>query len=156
MYRRLLSICLYFLFGLRYFVGFVIGKVIQLGRFNFRFSNDYFYGKNIWYRSVYTLCDTKAANDAANSPVFGEAGTRKKVTPSRGLSWYLKWAGTIALLVGAACTSFEIVPLNLFLSSIGCLFWLIVGILWLDRALIVLNTIVGCIYFIGLMRYFLW
>ena len=156
MYRRLLSIGLYFLFGLRYFVGYVLGKVIQLGRFNFRFSNDYFYGKNIWYRSVYTLCDTKAANDAANSPVFGEAGTRKKVTPSRGLSWYLKWAGTIALLVGAACTSFEIVPLNLFLSSIGCLFWLIVGILWLDRALIVLNIIVGSIYFIGLIRYFLW
>ena len=45
MYRRLKAIGLYFLFGLRYFVGYVLGKVIQLGRFNFRFSNDYFYGK---------------------------------------------------------------------------------------------------------------
>jgi hypothetical protein len=90
----------------------------------------------------------------ANSLVFGKGSTRKKVTPSRGLSWYLKWAGTICILLGAACTSFEIIPLNLILSGTGCLFWLVVGVLWWDRALILLNVIVASIYFVGLIRHF--
>ena len=87
---------------------------------------------------------------------------KNNITPSvaakaiyaRGLSWYLKWAGTICILLGAACTSFEIIPLNLILSGTGCLFWLVVGVLWWDRALILLNIIVSSIYFIGLIRYF--
>ena len=78
-----------------------------------------------------------------------------KAIHARGLSWYLKWAGTICILSGAACTSFEIIPLNLILSGTGCLFWLVVGVLWWDRALILLNIIVSSIYFIGLIRHFI-
>ena len=78
-----------------------------------------------------------------------------KVTPSHGLSWYLKWAGTISLLVGAACTSLDIVPINLFLSTLGGVFWLVVGILCWDKSLILLNICVGSIYFAGFVRYYL-
>tara|TARA_R110000824_G_scaffold199396_2_gene383345 strand:- start:524 stop:799 length:276 start_codon:yes stop_codon:yes gene_type:complete len=80
---------------------------------------------------------------------------RDKVTPSHGLSWYLKWAGTFCILFGAACTSWNIVPLNLILSTSGGVLWFIVGILWSDKSLILLNLCVGSIYFIGLIRYFL-
>jgi len=79
----------------------------------------------------------------------------KKVTPSHGLSWYLKWAGTICILVGAACTALDIVPINLFLSTLGGVFWLVVGILWWDKSLILLNICVGSIYFAGFVRYYL-
>ena len=78
---------------------------------------------------------------------------RDKVTPSQGLSWYLKWAGTFCILFGAACTAWNIIPLNLILSTLGGALWLTVGILWSDRSLILLNFFVGGIYFIGLMRH---
>ena len=77
-----------------------------------------------------------------------------KAIHARSLSWYLMWAGTICILSGAACTCFEIIPLNIILSGTGWLFWLVVGVLWWDRALILLNIIVSSIYFIGLIRYF--
>lgn len=80
---------------------------------------------------------------------------RTKVTPSTGLSWYLKWAGTICILTGAACTSLELFPLNLILSTSGGVFWFVVGIIWLDRSLMLLNFCVGLIYFAGLLRYYL-
>jgi len=81
--------------------------------------------------------------------------TRDKVTPSQGLSWYLKWAGTFCILFGAGCTAWNIIPLNLILSTAGGVFWFMVGILWLDRSLILLNFCVGLIYFAGLLRYYL-
>lgn len=78
----------------------------------------------------------------------------KKVTPTGDLSWYLKWCGTGCILVGAACTAFNIIPINLVLSTLGGVFWLIVGFLWADRSLILLNAAVGSIYFIGLVKYY--
>ena len=80
---------------------------------------------------------------------------RDKVTPSQGLSWYLKWAGSFCILFGAACTAFNIVPLNLMLSTLGGVLWFIVGILWWDKSLILLNLCVGSIYFVGLVRHYL-
>ena len=76
------------------------------------------------------------------------------LTPSNGLSWYLKWAGTVCILVGAGCTAFNIMPINLYLSALGGVFWFIVGILWWDKSLMLLNLCVGFIYLAGLVRYY--
>ena len=80
---------------------------------------------------------------------------RDKITPAHGLSWYLKWAGTFCILFGATCTDWNIIPLNLILSTLGGALWLTVGVLWSDRSLILLNFFVGGIYFIGLVRHIL-
>ena len=76
----------------------------------------------------------------------------KKVTPRGDLSWYIKWTGSMFLIVAMMMTSVNIFPLNLYVALVGMTGWLIVGILWHDRALIVLNAVSVAIYGLGIMN----
>ena len=76
----------------------------------------------------------------------------KKVTPKGDLSWYIKWTGSLFLIVAMMMTSANIFPLNLYVALVGMTGWLIVGILWHDRALIVLNAVSVAIYGVGIMN----
>ena len=76
----------------------------------------------------------------------------KKVTPKGDLSWYIKWTGSMFLIVAMMMTSVNIFPLNLYVALVGMTGWLIVGILWHDRALIVLNAVSVAIYGLGIMN----
>ena len=70
----------------------------------------------------------------------------KKVTPRYDLSWYIKWFSSITLIIAMMFTAVELFPINLFIANIGFIGWLVVGMLWHDRALIVLNSISLAIY----------
>ena len=59
----------------------------------------------------------------------------KKITPKGDLSWYVKWASSITLIVAMLFTSVNIFPLNLYIV-IRFIGWFIVGMLWHDRALL--------------------
>ena len=61
-------------------------------------------------------------------------------TPLHTLDWYIKWFSSIVLMVGILLTANNIYPLNLYFHFVGIGGWLIVGILWNDRSLIVVNT----------------
>ena len=76
----------------------------------------------------------------------------KKITPKGDLSWYIKWTGSLFLIVAMMMTSANIFPLNLYVALVGMTGWLIVGILWHDRALIVLNAVSVSIYGVGIMN----
>ena len=76
----------------------------------------------------------------------------KKVTPRYDLSWYIKWTGSIFLIVAMMMTSANIFPMNLYVALVGMIAWLVVGILWHDRALIVLNAISVAIYLTGIVN----
>jgi hypothetical protein len=76
----------------------------------------------------------------------------KKITPKGDLSWYIKWTGSMFLIVAMMMTSVNIFPLNLYVALVGMIGWLIVGILWHDRALIVLNAVSVAIYGLGIMN----
>ena len=78
----------------------------------------------------------------------------KKVTPRGDLSWYIKWASSITLIIAMMFTAVELFPLNMFIAKIGFIGWLIVGMLWHDRSLIVLNAISLAIYSMGILNYF--
>ena len=56
------------------------------------------------------------------------------------------------LIVAMMMTSVNIFPLNLYVALVGMTGWLIVGILWHDRALIVLNAVSVAIYGLGIMN----
>ena len=64
----------------------------------------------------------------------------KKVTPTHTFDWYVKWGATFFALA-ALCTraaGYDGYDLAFALNSaVG---WLLVGILWHDRALLVLNA----------------
>ena len=77
-----------------------------------------------------------------------------KVTPLHDLSWYIKWASTIFIILGMITTALNLFPFNMFVHLIGVTGWLFVGILWHDRALIVLNSISLAIYTLGIINYF--
>ena len=52
-------------------------------------------------------------------------------------------------------TSHNIYPLNLYVSSVGFLGWILVGFLWNDRAIIVVHLISLVIYMTGLINHLL-
>jgi len=65
----------------------------------------------------------------------------KTVTPTSGLSWYLKWFSSVIIIIGILLTSNNLYPWNMMFHGVGLLGWLIVAILWNDRALLVVNSV---------------
>ena len=72
---------------------------------------------------------------------------------SMGLDWYIKWFASIVLIIGAAVTALDMYPYNMYFQFVGITGWLIVGILWKDWALIVVNTVGSLILFAGIIHY---
>jgi len=77
----------------------------------------------------------------------------KKVTPRGDLSWYIKWASSITLIFAMLFTSANMFPINLYIANIGFIGWLVVGMLWHDRSLIVLNAVSLAIYTLGILNH---
>ena len=66
---------------------------------------------------------------------------------------WLKWLATAALIVGAVLTSMDIRPWNIWAFNVGNLAWIVVGIMWREWSLIVLNVGLTVIYAVGLLRW---
>ena len=77
----------------------------------------------------------------------------KKITPLHTTDWYIKWAASITLLFGMILTTNEVYPLNIFVHMIGLIGWLVVSLMWNDRALIVINAVGVAIMANGLVKY---
>jgi len=72
-----------------------------------------------------------------------------------GWVYYVKWISTFFVLVSVACRSVEEIPkiYDVVFSWVGTAGWLYVALAWKDRALIILNTVVGFMLFTALLRY---
>tara|TARA_B100000700_G_scaffold71376_2_gene79446 strand:- start:6507 stop:6767 length:261 start_codon:yes stop_codon:yes gene_type:complete len=77
-----------------------------------------------------------------------------KMTPYKTKDWYIKWGASIVLIVGIILTSNNIYPLNLYFDIVGLTGWFIVGMIWNDRALIVINVVSLAILINGLVTYY--
>jgi len=56
--------------------------------------------------------------------------------------WYLKWVASVIILCAMSIRGTpELAPLDLQLSIVGVFLWLIVSLVWKDRALILLNGV---------------
>ena len=80
----------------------------------------------------------------------------KSATPRYTLDWYIKWIASIIVLTAMSLRGIEGMQMwDLGLSIVGIFLWLIVSILWKDRALVLLNG-VGLLFLINnLLRYFM-
>jgi ABC-type siderophore export system fused ATPase/permease subunit len=67
------------------------------------------------------------------------------------LEFILEWTSTIILLCGAALTSLNIYPANVFLSLVGNAGWLAVSLMWRKKSLIVIQLVITVIYVAGLI-----
>ena len=66
------------------------------------------------------------------------------------VDWYVKWISTVFILTGMALrTTQQFVFIDITLSLIGAIGWMVVGIMWKDKALALLNAVASTILFIG-------
>jgi hypothetical protein len=80
------------------------------------------------------------------------------VTPKYDITWYVKWIASIIVLIGITIRASGVVQLqwiDIVCSWIGAVGWFYVGFKWNDRALMILNGVIGVILFAGILRHFL-
>jgi len=65
----------------------------------------------------------------------------KTVTPLHTTDWYIKWVSSIVLIIGMVLTANNLFPWNVLIQAIGIAGWLIVSIMWNDRALMIVNAV---------------
>ena len=53
----------------------------------------------------------------------------------------IKWGASIAQIGGYTATAFEWAPLNIYLFLIGLIGWFTVGVLWNDRAIMLIHLV---------------
>ena len=70
-----------------------------------------------------------------------------------GIDWYIKWFASIVLIIGAATTAMDMYPYNMYFQFTGITGWLIVGWIWKDWSLIVVNIVGSLILLIGIIHY---
>ncbi len=78
---------------------------------------------------------------------------KRFTTPKQTKDWYIKWVSTIILLLGIILTANNIYPYNLYVNVVALFGWIIVSIMWNDRALIVINVVGFTIYLNGIISY---
>ena len=79
----------------------------------------------------------------------------KRVTPTHTIDWYIKWVSSIILIVGMVLTANNLFPWNVLVQCLGIAGWLIVSVMWNDRALIIVNAVGVAILLNGLVAYWL-
>ena len=80
----------------------------------------------------------------------------KSATPKYTLDWYIKWIASVFIIIGMMLTSLDVslYPINLFFHLAGVSGWFVVGMLWHDRSLIVVNGIAVTIFMMGIIKHF--
>ena len=63
----------------------------------------------------------------------------------------LAWISTGCLLIAATLAAFNIYPWYIFAFIVSNTLWVIIGILWHERSLVVLNAGLTVIYVVGLI-----
>ena len=93
--------------------------------------------------------DTVIVTDKGDEFSIGEIQHSKRIvksaTPKGDLSWYVKWISSMFILMAVMMRAQDgdmFQTADRISSLIGCLGWTWVGLLWKDRALIILNAII--------------
>ncbi|MBB4173077.1 hypothetical protein GGR93_000838 [Sulfitobacter noctilucicola] len=63
----------------------------------------------------------------------------------------LKWAASIVQIMGYSATAFGLTPLNIYLFLIGLVGWFAVGVLWRDKAIMLIHVVALAAMIAGLL-----
>ena len=99
----------------------------------------------------------KTGENFSEEEIRRSARIQKSATPKGDLSWYIKWSASIFTLAAVTIRSTgipEFIWVDMLLSWIGVVGWFVVGFLWKDRAILLLNGVLGVLLFSGLLRYY--
>ena len=84
---------------------------------------------------------SKNTNNFSKEELENSKRIFKSATPKYEASWYIKWVASAFVLLAMSMRGVEGLQFyDLVLSIIGITGWVIVSILWKDRALIILNS----------------
>ena len=79
----------------------------------------------------------------------------KSATPKYDLSWYIKWASSILILIALTIRAADYPRIyDMCFGFVGMIGWTYVGILWKDRAIIIMNVISTILLAIGLLTHY--
>jgi len=90
-----------------------------------------------------TIVKTKTGKEFTIGEIQNSNRVYKSATPKQDLSWYIKWTASLfiltAVLFRAQGPQYQF--MDQVFSLIGTIGWTWVGILWKDRELIILNSV---------------
>ena len=66
------------------------------------------------------------------------------------IAFAIKWVASIIQILGYTATAFGFTPLNIYLFLVGLLGWFAVGVMWNDRAIMLIHIIALGAMFVGL------
>ena len=58
-----------------------------------------------------------------------------------GAVFYIKWAASVIQILGYAATGFGFTPWNAYLFIVGLIGWFAVGVMWNDRAIMLIHIV---------------
>ena len=64
----------------------------------------------------------------------------------------IKWVASVIQILGYGATGFGLTPWNLYLFIAGVLGWFVVGVLWNDRAIMLIHAVALSAMLAGLAR----
>jgi hypothetical protein len=65
--------------------------------------------------------------------------------------FWIKWGASILQIAGYAATGFGLAPINIYCFLGGLLGWLMVGVIWRDRALILVHLVALGVMIMGMI-----
>jgi hypothetical protein len=65
-------------------------------------------------------------------------------------TFLVKWAASIIQIMGYSATAFGMTPLNIYLFLIGLVGWFTVGLMWKDRAIMLIHVVALAAMLVGL------
>lgn len=66
------------------------------------------------------------------------------------VAFIIKWVASVIQILGYSATAFGYTPLNIYLFLVGLIGWFIVGVMWNDRAIMLIHIIALGAMFVGL------
>lgn len=57
------------------------------------------------------------------------------------LAFVVKWAASLVQIAGYIATAFDYTPWNIYLFLVGLSGWFVVGLLWNDRAIMLIHVV---------------
>ena len=113
------------------------------------------------YKQLELFLGEEKEEDELTNPKFApeelENSNRifKSATPKYDLSWYVKWFSSILILVALTIRAADYPRIyDMWFGFFGMIGWTYVGILWKDRAIIIMNVISTILLAIGLLTHY--
>ena len=76
------------------------------------------------------------------------------VTPKYTTDWYIKWIASVFILISIAFRAADgYILWDLIFGTLGVIGWLIVSVIWRDRALILLNGVSLMMLVVGILNH---